>query len=81
MPLKVIRAFQDLSDPEKHFYELDAVFPREGFEPSEEFTSGLLTGNNSAGSIFLVDEGSKESTEKDTEEKPKRKRGNKKDEG
>ncbi|WP_449451645.1 hypothetical protein [Streptococcus suis] len=58
MAYKVIRPFKDLSDPQKHDYALDDVFPRDGHQPSEDFTKGLLTGSNSAGSIFitLVDE-------------------------
>lgn len=54
MPYKVIRPFKDLSDPEKHDYALDDVFPRDGHSPSEDFVNGLLTGSNSAGSIFLA---------------------------
>ncbi|MGT2829600.1 hypothetical protein [Streptococcus hillyeri] len=54
MGYKVIRPFKDLNDPEKHDYVAGDVFPREGHEPSENFTKGLLTGNNSAGSIFLI---------------------------
>lgn len=87
MPYKVIRPFKDLSDPEKHDYALDDVFPRAGYSPSEDFVNGLLTGSNSAGSIFLalVDETPKqepelpEATEEEVPaEKPKRKRTTKK---
>ncbi|MGV3007024.1 hypothetical protein [Streptococcus pluranimalium] len=82
MSYKVIRPFKDLSDPEEHDYVAGDAFPREGHEPSESFIKGLLTGNNSAGSIFLlVDEGTKETKvpeEETIEEKPKRKRATKK---
>lgn len=54
MSYKVIRPFKDLVDPEKHDYAIGDIFPREGHSPSEDFTNGLLTGSNSAGSIFLA---------------------------
>ena len=53
MSYKVIRPFKDLVDPEKHDYAVGDVFPREGYEPTDSFTNGLLTGANTAGSIFL----------------------------
>lgn len=53
MSYKVIRPFKDLSDPEKHDYAVGDIFPREGYEPTDSFTNGLLTGANTAGSIFL----------------------------
>ena len=53
MSYKVIRPFKDLADPEKHDYAVGDVFPREGYEPTDSFTNGLLTGANTAGSIFL----------------------------
>ena len=53
MSYKVIRPFKDLVDPEKHDYAVGNVFPREGYEPTDSFTNGLLTGANTAGSIFL----------------------------
>lgn len=53
MSYKVIRPFKDLSDPEKHDYAVGGIFPREGYEPTDSFTNGLLTGANTAGSIFL----------------------------
>ena len=53
MSYKVIRPFKDLVDPEKHDYAVGDVFPREGYEPTDSFTNGLLTGTNTAGSIFL----------------------------
>jgi hypothetical protein len=54
MSYKVIRSFKDLNDPEKHDYVVGDSFPREGHDPSEEFISSLLTGYNSAGSIFIA---------------------------
>ena len=53
MSYKVIRPFKDLSDSEKHDYAAGDIFPREGYEPTDSFTNGLLTGANTAGSIFL----------------------------
>lgn len=53
MSYKVIRPFKDLADPENHDYVVGDIFPREGYEPTDTFTNGLLTGNNTAGSIFL----------------------------
>lgn len=53
MSYKVIRPFKDLADPENHDYAVGDVFPREGYEPTDSFTNGLLTGANTAGSIFL----------------------------
>ena len=54
MGYKVIRSFKDLNDPQKHDYVVGDSFPREGYESSEEFISSLLTGYNSAGSIFIA---------------------------
>ena len=54
MAYKVIRPFKDLTDPDKHDYALDETYPRDGHKPSDEFIQGLLTGSNSAGSIFLA---------------------------
>ncbi|HEM4977765.1 TPA: hypothetical protein U1186_000558 [Streptococcus suis] len=54
MVYKVIRPFKDLTDPDKHDYALDETYPRAGHKPSDEFIQGLLTGSNSAGSIFLT---------------------------
>ena len=53
MSYKVIRPFKDLVDPEKHDYAVGDIFPREGYEPTDSFTNGLLNGLNSAGSIFI----------------------------
>ncbi|MFS9090052.1 hypothetical protein [Streptococcus infantis] len=53
MSYKVIRPFKDLSDPENHDYAVGDIFPREGYEPTDSFTNGLLTGANTAGSIFI----------------------------
>ena len=53
MSYKVIRPFKDLTDPENHDYAVGDIFPREGYEPTDSFTNGLLTGTNTAGSIFL----------------------------
>lgn len=53
MSYKVIRPFKDLADPEKHDYAVGDIFPREGYNPTDSFTNGLLTGSNTAGSIFL----------------------------
>ena len=54
MSYKVIRPFKDLSDPKKHDYSVGDAFPREGYDPTDVFTNGLLTGANSAGSIFIA---------------------------
>ncbi|HEM5467675.1 hypothetical protein HO933_05400 [Streptococcus suis] len=54
MVYKVIRPFKDLTDPDKHDYALDETYPRAGHKPSDDFIQGLLTGSNSAGSIFLT---------------------------
>ena len=54
MTYKVIRPFKDLTDTEKHDYALDETYPRAGHKPSDDFIQGLLTGSNSAGSIFLT---------------------------
>ncbi|HEM5490415.1 TPA: hypothetical protein U1617_002410 [Streptococcus suis] len=54
MVYKVIRPFKDLTDPNKHDYALDETYPRAGHKPSDDFIQGLLTGSNSAGSIFLA---------------------------
>ena len=75
MPYTVIRPFKDMRDEEQHEYQIDDVFPRKGYEPDQGFVKGLLTGFNSAGSIFITDE-----VEEATEEKPKRKKATKKEE-
>lgn len=64
MPYTVIRPFKDMRDEEKHEYKIDDVFPRKGYEPDQEFVKGLLTGFNSAGSIFITDEVVKKATKK-----------------
>lgn len=53
MSYKVIRPFKDLTDPENHDYAVGDIFPREGYKSTDSFTNGLLTGANTAGSIFL----------------------------
>lgn len=96
MPYTVIRPFKDTRDKEQHEYKIDDVFPRKGYEPDQEFVQGLLTGFNSAGSIFITDEveetaekaeetseeveATTEEVEETTEEKPKRKKATKKEE-
>ena len=64
MPYTVIRPFKDMRDNEQHEYKIDDVFPRKGYEPDQEFVQGLLTGFNSAGSIFITDEVVKKATKK-----------------
>lgn len=64
MPYTVIRPFKDMRDEEQHEYQIDDVFPRKGYEPDQEFIQGLLTGFNSAGSIFITDEVVKKATKK-----------------
>lgn len=64
MPYTVIRPFKDMRDEEQHEYKIDDVFPRKGYEPDREFVKGLLTGFNSAGSIFITDEVVKKATKK-----------------
>ena len=64
MPYTVIRPFKDMRDKEQHEYRIDDVFPRKGYEPDQEFVQGLLTGFNSAGSIFITDEVVKKATKK-----------------
>ena len=53
-----------MRDEEQHEYKIDDVFPRKGYEPDQEFVKGLLTGFNSAGSIFITDEVVKKATKK-----------------
>lgn len=64
MTYTVIRPFKDMRDEEQHEYKIDDVFPRKGYEPDQEFVKGLLTGFNSAGSIFITDEVAKKATKK-----------------
>lgn len=64
MTYTVIRPFKDMRDKEQHEYQIDDVFPRKGYEPDQEFVQGLLTGFNSAGSIFITDEVVKKATKK-----------------
>ena len=63
MPYTVIRPFKDMRDEEQHEYKIDDVFPRKGYKPDQEFVNSLLTGFNSAGSIFITDEVVKKATE------------------
>ncbi|HEM5710098.1 hypothetical protein HO798_08030 [Streptococcus suis] len=73
MVYKVIRPFKDLTDPNKHDYALDETYPRAGHKPLDEFIQGLLTGSNSAGSIFLAtvdDDPELPEGDKSTEEEP-----------
>ncbi|CYY01081.1 hypothetical protein [Streptococcus suis] len=80
MAYKVIRPFKDLTDPNKHDYALDETYPRAGHKPSDDFIQGLLTGSNSAGSIFLttVDEAPElPEDDKSTEEEPEFPEGDK----
>ena len=64
MTYTVIRLFKDMRDKEQHEYKIDDVFPRKGYEPDQEFVKSLLTGFNSAGSIFITDEVVKKATKK-----------------
>ena len=64
MPYTVIRPFKDMRDEEQHEYQIADAFPRKGYEPDQEFVKGLLTGFNSAGSIFITDEVVKKATKK-----------------
>jgi hypothetical protein len=64
MSYTVIRPFKDMRDEEQHEYKIDDVFPRKGYEPDQEFVKGLLTGFNSAGSIFITDEVVKKANKK-----------------
>ncbi|CYY88791.1 hypothetical protein F6P37_02340 [Streptococcus suis] len=80
MAYKVIRPFKDLTDPNKHDYALDETYPRASHKPSDDFIQGLLTGSNSAGSIFLttVDEAPElPEDDKSTEEEPEFPEGDK----
>ena len=70
MAYKVIRPFKDLTDPDKHDYALDETYPRDGHKPSDDFIQGLLTGSNSAGSIFLTTADEAPEGDKSTEEEP-----------
>ena len=63
MPYTVIRPFKDMRDEEQHEYKIDDVFPRKGYKPDQEFVNSLLTGFNSAGSIFITDEVMKKAEE------------------
>lgn len=86
MAYKVIRPFRDLRDSKQHDYATGDTFPREGYEPSDEFVRSLLTGSNTTGSIFLtfvaeepeLPEGDKVTVEEVPVEKPKSKRVTKK---
>ena len=69
MSYKVIRPFKDLTDPENHDYAVGDIFPRDGYEPTDSFTNGLLTGANTAGSIFLEILGDDEPKKPDLETK------------
>lgn len=64
MTYTVIRPFKDMRDTEQHEYKIYDVFPRKGYEPDQEFVKSLLTGFNSAGSIFITDEVVKKATKK-----------------
>ncbi|MGQ7542983.1 hypothetical protein ACTGXB_03400 [Streptococcus suis] len=80
MVYKVIRPFKDLTDPDKHDYALDETYPRAGHKPSDDFIQGLLTGSNSAGSIFLAtidEEPELPEGDKSTEEEPELPEGDK----
>ncbi|MCK1259821.1 hypothetical protein MXF79_00640 [Streptococcus suis] len=80
MVYKVIRPFKDLTDPNKHDYALDETYPRDGHKPSDDFIQGLLTGSNSAGSIFLAtveEEPELQEGDKSTEEEPELQEGDK----
>ncbi|HFI0771656.1 TPA: hypothetical protein ACGO60_000706 [Streptococcus suis] len=80
MTYKVIRPFKDLTDPNKHDYALDETYPRAGHKPSDDFIQGLLTGSNSAGSIFLAtidEEPELQEGDKSTEEEPELPEGDK----
>ncbi len=80
MTYKVIRPFKDLTDPDKHDYAFDETYPRASHKPSDEFIQGLLTGSNSAGSIFLTtvdEEPELKEGDKSTEEEPELKEGDK----
>ncbi|WP_155971600.1 hypothetical protein [Streptococcus ruminantium] len=80
MAYKVIRPFKDLTDPDKHDYASDETYPRAGHKPSDEFIQGLLTGSNSAGSIFLAtidEEPGLQEGDKSTEEEPELPEGDK----
>ncbi|MCK3975127.1 hypothetical protein HCC58_00635 [Streptococcus suis] len=80
MTYKVIRPFKDLTDPDKHDYALDETYPRAGHKPSDDFIQGLLTGSNSAGSIFLAtidEEPELQEGDKSTEEEPELPEGDK----
>lgn len=71
MTYTVIRPFKDMRDEEQHEYKIDDTFPRKGYKPDQDFVTSLLTGFNSAGSIFITDEVVKKATEeveKTTEE-------------
>ena len=68
MGYTVIRPFKDLSDPKQHDYAVGDAFPREGYKPTDTFTNGLLTGANSAGSIFVVVADTTEDTAEATED-------------
>lgn len=75
MSYLVIRPFKDLNDEENHQYEVGEQFPREGYHPSESFLNGLLSGWNSAGSIFIA----AADNVSEVVQKPKRKRSTKKE--
>lgn len=45
MEFKVIKAFTDLDD-DKHVYQKDDAYPREGYEPTQERIDSLANGYN-----------------------------------
>ncbi|MGT2951593.1 hypothetical protein BU202_08215 [Streptococcus cuniculi] len=59
MSYKVIRSFADGTDkgadyPNGFLYSVGDVYPRSGYEPSEDFLQSLLNGRNTTGSIFIA---------------------------
>lgn len=66
MVYKVIRPFKDLRDPKKHCYEVGDNYPRAKHKLDKEFAETLLNGENSAGSIFLMNVEDKDMSKDDT---------------
>lgn len=54
MTYQVIRPFKDLRDPQQYEYQIGDIYPRTGYKSTKTFIQELLSGSNSAGSIFLT---------------------------
>lgn len=76
MKYEVVAYFTDLQD-DRHAYNVGDEFPRQGMSISEERIAELSTTNNKRGRVFIK---AVESEEAVKEDKPKQKKGRKKNE-